>query len=336
MSYNVSDMVIEVYEALGESSDLYPYSATAGYGTVDLTTLGGQRILKWLNRGYRRVGNTQLADGTFVRFRSFERREFFFPTVVQATVAAAPAANQVQLSGLIQNHGYKNWIVDIGAANTSSQGAEQHLVVASDGSANPILTIADTWQTTPTVGQLVNVYKKWFACSLNAVNAPASYHANEFIPIDPKEDFLSAMWIYDVQMMKDIRRYDERTPQYEMVLTQLWPAMFWDLEAPSGGWPAGIGGGILFDLPPQNASTYELHYYGVPEPLTTVTQVPLVPDVFSELIIKWAIKTGMIRDREFDAAYALRKEWEADMQGAIQEGGLRFEYDFPALWVETE
>ena len=335
MSYTYGDMIREVYENLGESTDLYPYGGV--YGTVDLTTAGAQMIGKWVNRAYRKVGNTQLGDGTYVRFRSFERRVFFRPTVIQATVVAAPATNQVQLSGLIQNHGYVNWIVDIGATTTSSQGSEQHLVIASDGSANPILTIADTWTTTPTVGQTVNVYKKWFACSLNAVNSPASYHANEFIPVDPREDFLSAMWLYDVQMMKDIRRYDERTPQYEMVLTQLWPQMFWDLEGPAGGWPtAGIGGGILFDVPPQHASTYEMHYYGVPEALTTVGQYPLIPDAFVEPIVKWATKTGMLRDREWDGAYALRKEFEADMQTAIQDGGFRFEYDFPSLWVELD
>jgi hypothetical protein len=332
VSYTVGDMIIETFENLGESTDLLPYSST--YGVVDLTTPGAQKLLKWLGRAYRKVGNSQLPDGTFVRFRSFERRVFFQPTVVQATVVATPATNQVQLSGLIQNHGYSNWIIDIGAATTSSQGTEQHVVVSNDGSANPILTLADNLLTTPTNGTLVNVYKKFFACSLNT---GAGYHTNEFIPVDPREDFLSALWIYDVQMQKDIRRYDERTPLYKMVLTQLWPAMFWDLETPQGSWYAGgIGGGIEFDVPPQNASTYELHYYGVPEALTTVGQYPLIPDVFCEMVIKWATKTGMLRDREWDGAYALRKEFEADMASAIQDGALRFEYDQGQLWIEED
>ncbi len=335
MSYTVSDMIIETFEMLGESTDLTPYSST--YGTVDLTTAGAQKILKWLNRSYRKLCSSQLADGTLIRFRSLERRVFFIPTVVQATVVAAPATNQVQLSGLIQNHGYANWIVDIGAADVNSQGAEQHLVIASDGSANPILTIADTWATTPTVGQLVNVYKKWFACSLNAVNSPASYHTNEFIPVDPKEDFGSALWLYDVRMMKDIRRYDERTPLYKQVLTQLFPAMFWDLETPRGGWPAaGIGGGIEFDVAPSNGYAYELHYYGQAEALTSASQIPVVPDQFTEMVMKWAVKIGMLRDREFDAAYALRKEFEADLQTAAQEGIFRFEYDFAGLYVAED
>jgi hypothetical protein len=332
MSYAVSDMIIEVFENLGESTDLNPYGAT--YGVVDLTTSGAQKLLKWLNRSYRKVCSSQLADGTFVRFRSLERKVFFQPTVVQATVVATPATNQIQLSGLIQNHDYRNWIVDIGAANTSSQGTEQHVVIANDTSANPILTLADTLLSTPTNGTLVNVYKKWFTCSLNS---GASYHTNEFIPVDPKEEFGSALWIYDTQMMKDIRRYDERTPLYKMVLTQLWPAMFWDLETPQGGWGAsGIGGGIEFDVPPQNGSTYELHFYSQSEALTTVSQVPLIPEPFSEPIVKWATKIGMLRDREFDAAYALRKEFETDLQTAIQDGALRFEYDQGQLWIEED
>jgi len=333
MSYSVGDMITEVYENLGESTDLYPYGAT--YGTVDLTTAGAQKILKWLGRAYRKVCSTQLSDGTFVRFRSLERRSFFQNSVVTGTVASVPGTNQVAITGLIaMTNKYVNWIVDIGAANASSQGSEQHLVIASDNSTSPVLTLADNLLSTPTVGTTVNIYKKWWACSLNS---GTGYHTNEFIPVDPKEDFASALWIYDVQMQKDIRRYDERTPLYKQVLTNLYPAMFWDLETPAGGWYAsGIGGGIEFDVAPVNSMVFELHYYGLSEALLTTSQLPLVPDQFSEMIVKWATKTGMLRDREWDGAYALRKEFESDMQTAIQDGALRFEYDFPSLWIEED
>ena len=335
MSYNVSDMIIETFNNLGESTDLLPYGAS--YGTVDFTTAGAKTLLKWLNRAYRKVTNTQLGDGTFIRFRSLERKVFFRQTVVQATVVASADSTHLQLSGLIQNHGYANWIVDIGAATTSSQGTEQHLVTGSDGSASPILTLADPLLATPTAGTLVNVYKKWWACSLNAITTPASYHADEFIPVDPKEDFGSVLWVYDIQMQKDIRRWDEKTPLYKNVLTQLWPAMFVDIETPSGGWgAAGIGGGLEFEVAPVNGLTFELHYYGQSEALVTSQQMPLIPDQFSEMLIKWATKTGMLRDREWDGAYALRKEFESDMQTAIQDGALRFEYDQSGLWIETD
>jgi len=270
-----------------------------------------------------------------VRFRSLERRQFFQNTVVTGTVASAPAINQVSITNLkpVANK-YRNWIVDIGAPNANSQGSEQHLVISNDASSPPILTLADNLYATPTNGTTTNVYKKWWACSLLT---GTNYHTNEFIPIDPKEDFLSALWIYDVQMQKDIRRYDERTPLYKQVLTQLYPAMFWDLETPSGGWPAsGIGGGIEFDVAPVNGLTFELHYYGLSEALVSSQQMILIPDQFSEMLVKWATKTGMLRDREWDAAYALRKEFETDMQTAIQDGAFRFEYDFPQLWIEQD
>ena len=138
-------------------------------------------------------------------------------------------------------------------------------------------------------------------------------------------------------MQKDIRRYDERTPLYQQVLTQLFPAMFWDAETPNAGWGAsGIGGGIEFDVPPSNGYSFVLHYYGQSEALTSLAQTPLVPDAFSEMLVKWATKTGMLRDREWDGAYALRKEFEADMQGAIQEGAFRWEFDQAQLWIETD
>lgn len=111
--------------------------------------------------------------------------------------------------------------------------------------------------------------------------------------------------------------------------------MFWDVETPGGGWFAsGIGGGIEFDVAPVNGLSFELHYYGQSEELTTASQEILIPDQFSEMIVKWASKTGLLRDREWDAAYALRKEFETDMQTAIQDGAMRFEYDLPYIWID--
>ena len=338
MAYNVSDMVIEVYENLGESSDLNPYGAT--YGTVDLTTTGAQRILKWLNRAYRKICQTQLSDGTFVRFRSLERHAFFQQNVLNVQVVAVPAANQIQVSGLFPvANKYFNWIADINAASSSLQGTEQHLIISSDTSTNPILTFANPMSTTPSVGSYVNIYKKWFACSLNNnTNNPTMFHPNEFIPIDPKEDFLSALWIYDIQSMRDIKRYEEKAPLRKNVLTNIYPGMFWELETPSGGWPSygalQIGGGVEFDVSPVNGLVFELHYYGLSEALASATQQIMIPDQFSEMIVKWATKTGMLRDREWDAAYALRKEFETDMQTAVQDGAFRFEYDLPYLFID--
>jgi hypothetical protein len=331
MSYTVSDMIVEVFENLGESSDLYPYGAT--YGTVDLTTQGSVRLLKWLNRAYRKVTQTQLSDGTFIRFRSLERHAFFTNTVLALTVAAVPAPNQIQITGLLPiANKYSNWIIDLGAINANAQGTEQHLIIGNDTTTPPILTLANPITTTPTIGSTVNVYKKWWACSLNS---GANYHAGEFIAIDPKEDFLSALWIYDIQSMRDIKRYEEKAPLRKNVLTQIYPGMFWDLETPAGGWSAsGIGGGIEFDVAPVNNLVFELHYYGLNEELKLADQKIMIPDQFSEMIIKWATKTGMLRDREWDAAYALRKEFETDMQTAIQDGAMRFEYDQPYLWID--
>lgn len=331
MSYNVADMIVEVFEALGESSDLYPYGST--YGTVDLTTAGAQRILKWLNRAYRKVCNTQLADGTFIRFRSLERRVFFRNTVIASTVADV-SGQFIQIAGLkAVADKYRNWIIDIGAADADAQGTEQHVVVSNSATTVPWLRIADDFATTPSPGDKVNVYKKWWACSKNS---GSTYHADEFIPVDPKEDFLSALWIYDIKTQKDIRRYDERSPLYKQVLVQMYPGMFWDLETPAGGWGvAGVGGGVEFESAPVNGLAFEMHYYGLSEELKTSAQFIMIPDSFSEMIIKWATKTGLLRDREWDGAYAIRKEFETDMQTAIQDGGFRFEYDSPSLWIDS-
>jgi hypothetical protein len=338
MSYNYTDMIIEVFENLGESSDLYPYGAA--YGTVSLATPGAQRIGKWLNRAYRKVTQTQLPDGTFIRFRSLERHAFFTQNVMNLTVAGYIDSTHIQVNGLFPITGkYINWIVDLGSTSASAQGTEQHLVIASDATNPPILTLANPITTIPSVGLGVNVYKKFFACSLNnSTSNPTLFHPGEFIPVDPKEDFLSAMWIYDIQSMRDVKRYEEKAPLRKNVLSNIYPGMFWECETPSGGWPAynalSIGGGVEFDVAPVHGLSFELHYYGLNEALVSSAQQIMIPDQFSEMLIKWATKTGLLRDREWDGAYALRKEFETDMATAIQDGALRFEYDTPYLWIE--
>jgi len=333
MSYNVSDMIIEAFENLGESSDLYPYGGV--YGTVDLAMSGTQRILKWLNRAYRKVCNTQLSDGTLVRFRHLEKHAFFTQNVVASTIAAYIDSTHIQVASLPYAYAnkYFNWIVDLGASSASASGTEQHLVIASDTSNPPILTLATPIATEPAVGSAVNVYKKFWACSLNS---GANFHTGEFIASSPAEDFASALWIYDIQSMRDIKRYEEKAPLRKATLGQMYPSMFWDIETPVGGWyTSGINKGIEFDAPPVDGLTFEIHYYGLPEALTALDQVPAVSDVFVEMIIKWATKTGLIRDREWEAQYAIRKEFEADMATAIQDGALRFEYDAPYLWLSS-
>jgi hypothetical protein len=331
MAYSVSDMIIEVYENLGESSDLYPYGEV--YGTVDLAMSGTQMILKWLNRAFRKICNSQLSDGTLVRFRSLERHAFFTQNIVNSTIAAYIDTTHIQVAGLSDAYAnkYFNWIVDLGAEDEDSTGTAQHLVIASDTSDPPILTLATPIATAPEAGDAVNVFKKFFACSLNS---GAEFHTGEFIPSDPHEDFGSVLWIYDMQSMRDIKRYDQRSPLRKSVLAPSYPGMFWDIETPSGGWYTdGIAKGIEFDLPPANGLTFEVHYYGMPEELTALAQIPSVSDVFVEMIIKWATKTGLIRDREWEAQYAIRKEFEADMQAAVQDGAFRFEYAEPYLWI---
>jgi len=341
MSYALTDMIIEVFENLGETTDLYPYGAT--YGVVSLASPGAQRILKWLNRAYRKVCNTQLPDGTFIRFRTLERHAFFTQSVLHTTINSVTSPTVIKVNGLFSiTNKYSNWIVDIGAPDADSQGTEQHLIIANNTNSPPKLTLANPLVTTPLTGTPVNIYKKWWACSLN--NNSSYYHPNEFISIDPKEDFLSAMWIFDIQSMRDIKRYEEKAPLRKNILANMYPGMFWDLETPAGGWgsqatsgglaPGSIGGGIEFDVAPINGLTYELHYYGLNEALVSSNQQIMIPDQFTEMLVKWATKTGMLRDREWDAAYALRKEFETDMATAVQDGAMRFEYDLPYLWID--
>jgi len=257
MAYTVSDIIIEVFENMGESSDLYPYGAM--YGTVDLATAGAIKLLKWINRAYRKVCNTQLPDQTFVRFRSLERHAFFTQNVVNSTIAAYIDSTHIQVTGLVSAYAnkYFNWIVDLGAASASSTGTEQHLVIAGDTSSPPILTLANPITTIPTVGSAVNVYKKFWACS---INSGANFHTGEFISSDPAEDFASALWIYDIQSMRDIKRYEEKAPLRKSILTPMYPGMFWEVETPVGGWyTAGINKGIEFDTPPSHGLTYEIH-----------------------------------------------------------------------------
>ena len=78
------EAIIDVYEMIGEPSDLPIYTG----GAVDATLLGSIRIAAALNAAQDVIGTWRLPNGRQVYFRALEKEATFEPRVLTGTLGS--------------------------------------------------------------------------------------------------------------------------------------------------------------------------------------------------------------------------------------------------------
>lgn len=291
----VEDMLIEIHSQLGKPTDLDVYEADGE--TVDISASGSVRILKWINRGYKRILMWRFPNGKIIRFRTAERKLYFPSVVITGTVAAA-GTNSVTLdaSAAAVADRYNGWTVEVG-------GIKKKIM---DYSAARIATINSAWSTTPSAGDAYSLYKN-FSLYVNSTAANAAEH----IVLDPVGSLLSVIRITDMETGAVLQRAD-RTANFENALVSSGiPSVFQDRED-----------GLFFDVAINEARYYELRYAGFPAELVNLTDEPLIPPQFHEAILLWALWWGLRRYQEWGGAYSTKKDLEDIMASAVSQFDL--------------
>jgi hypothetical protein len=86
--------------------------------------------------------------------------------------------------------------------------------------------------------------------------------------------------------------------------------------------------GILFDVAPETARTYELHVTRLPTTVAQQTDVLEMPDTFCQAIVLRATWWGFRRMQDFNAAYATKREFEEMMMRMASSRSLNEEPDY--------
>ena len=82
----VEQFIDDLWYTLDKDTQLKPYDASDNF---DLTTTGGTRLLRWLNRGIAVLSNFKLRTGEVVEFPQQLKELYFNTATLSGTLAAA-------------------------------------------------------------------------------------------------------------------------------------------------------------------------------------------------------------------------------------------------------
>lgn len=294
----VEEMIVELHSQLGKPSDLDPYASDGE--TVDIGSAGSVQLLRWLNRAYRRILTWRFKSGRILRFRCTERETYFSGVSLTGT-ATAGADQSITFDATAEATAdyYNGWIVSITGGTGSGQ---KRLIV--DYSAARVATVAVAWSTNPDATSTYSVTKNFY----NFVDSTASDAAVN-IPLSPVEDIVAVMQVLDLVDNSPLVRAD-RTTQFTAIENTVGnsPSMF-----------ADVVGGLVFDTTVPSGRYYTVRYFGMPPALSALTDEPVIPQVFHEAVLLWAVWWGLRRQQEFSGAYSTKRDLEDTLETAIQQ-----------------
>lgn len=303
----VEDMSVEIWELLGEPSDLVPGTLdTNGNLTYDSTTTGGAKLLDWINRGVSRILSWKTKQGRISRFRDIDERVFFQGFEVTGTASAGSASTLTLEAGSSSVNDYYNGMV---VSLTDGTGEGQSRLVTDYNGSTLQVTVASDWETTPD------------ATSEYAINK-AFYRFRESTDADVADNILvdAKDKILTVTMVKDLK--DETELQYR-VKGDTFVGSADETGTPNQWWIEGNG--IRFDVAPEDDRWYEAHVRVLPEDVTTGTDVVQIPETFHEAVVMWCMWWGLLRNGAFTEAYAMKRNLDDHMDMTVHENDLLME-----------
>lgn len=280
----VEKMIIEVYEMLGEPSDLNPYTSNV----FDFTTAGAVRILEWINRAYKTIAYWKLSTGRLLRFPS-TYAEYNFQTAYYTGTVASATSTTITLSASQSTTAdyYNNWIIEISAGTGSGQ--YRYIV---DYSANRIATINKTWNTTPDGTSTFKLYKRF----MKLVDSTAT-DAVDNISLNPNTQLLSVIKIIDLYDGTDLTLADRVETFAGNLVSSGTPSSYYHYNNQ-----------IVFDYAIAENRWYKMEYVKILDNLTLSTDTPLLPEQFHDAIVLWAFWWGLVRNGEDQSSYARKRD----------------------------
>lgn len=313
----VQDAIIEVYEALGEPSNLDPYTS----GTFDLAKSESQKILKWLNRGQHVVLNYKFPNGRRVSFRQNEGKVLFKSRVIELSVLAATSTTiQLDNSGDTLHAAadsatdmLNNWLIKV--TDGTGEGQTRYIVDYDDSTWTA--TVSNAWDTTPTTASTVEVSK-----ASQFFRASGDYDVDFNVPVDPRD-------IYTVLKITDI---NSRVPLSIVDRGENFPRSMVSRGRPGAYYI--FNDRIEFDKAPDEERWYLIEYRKVANEVSAATDEFFVPPPWDEAIVLWAMQRGYRLAQESDDAYATKRDFEDFMLKTQEEAESRMDRENAYVHVD--
>ena len=311
---NVQELLTGSWETVGKPSNLMPGTwDTNGNLSFDtsLSLVSTVSLLGLVNRGYKRVCGYKFPRGTLLRFNELEKSVYFSSKVIEGTAVGGASTYvtldsnaDIYLAGSANDDVLNGWIVEL----TGGTGDGQvRLITDYDGTSRQASVHVD-WSTTPDATSEYKVYKNFFKV-LDIGSTEASYG----IAVD-KGRYLASTSILDLKRERALNK-KVRDEKFATLITDSGDPYVW--------WEQGQR--VYFDRAVDESRWFEFRYMETPESLTTYDQEPQIPEIWHEAIILWVRWYYFLGERETEAAYGARRDFENHMETTKMQWDFRME-----------
>lgn len=289
----LEEMMVDVWEALGDETDLDPYDAA---GDVSVTTAGGAKLVDALNRAQTVVAHWKdPSTGALVRFRELLGEMYFEHGVATGQVQSLATDSQV---GLVASTNtdyvdrYNGWALKIGneirmVMDTAVSGGVVVVTVNDDFDA---ATDEDDWTLMKRFSYILPAGHAWASDHI-VLPTSSDLHLGEGNLILP-------LRITDMERGRELipaKRSDDFITRY---LTEGDPQRWYF-----------FGKKLYFDVAPSENRWFHMEYYRNPVEMAAASDEPEIPETFHYAMVLWAIEWGYRRNGESNEKYSTKRDF---------------------------
>jgi hypothetical protein len=300
MSYTLQELVVEVWESLGELDQLPIYNATTG--AFDVAADGSVKIINALNSAqYAVAAWRDDAKARNFRFRTFYSEGYPSIDVLSGTTPSlAGDSSSVPLAAAEQGQAdnyYQGWVVDV--------EGDTRLVVASDATT---LTVASPFAEAVAAGTEYSLTRRWIDVSLTG-------------------------GVVDVLQVRDMS--SDTLLDYGNA-GDFFIESLGDVGDPASWYRSGSR--VYFNVAPSSSRYFAFQYYRLPNTLVDATDESELPPQFHWAMVLWVLGYwGFAREFEPAMAYSFQRKYETFMKETMNEFELTsFREEGMDVWVEVQ
>ena len=266
----LSELRTEVYELLGEPTDLDPNVSTTRLNSI--INLGVKRIAGWKEPGLGQV-----------RFRNLFKSMYFKSHVKTETLDTGSTTTTLVLdaSGPGTDDVYNGWVVKVSG---------EYVLVVDYVASTKTIYLASEVSTAPASALDITFYQSYFQF---LTSTSALVDLNIAKPVG----FVDVLKLFDLYQNAELTK-PGRTISFMSDVTQVGdPTEYYR-----------YGNGIVLNAAVETERYFKMEYYGLPATLVNDTDEPDFPDGFHYGVVLWALWWGYKRTQENSAAYSAKRD----------------------------
>lgn len=290
----VEAILTEVFEAMGRPKSIDPFTA----GVFDIATAGAQRMLRWLNIGYRRIVTWKMPQGDPIRYKCLEGELYIklggpLSGVAMSIPVVATGNDRVVISGITGYYTTEAGPAGIVVKIASGTGIGQIRSVVSLDLINQELILNEEWDTNPDGTSTAYLYSAYFPI----ITGPANYFSMNLPDGKDYRSLVSINRVYDTTNSMDL------LPRGRAEIME--PGLLIPGDASQFSWD---GTGLRFNVPLESETAFRIEYTRDIDDLVSAAQEPDLPLHVHWGLVLWMRWWGLAQNQETSMAWAAKQD----------------------------